>query len=250
MTKKVLQPSILVVEDEDSISSVIQYNLKREGFNVDSAEDGDSAIKIAKSSKPDLIILDWMLPILSGIEVCKLLRQSPETASIPIIMLSAKGQELDKITGLEYGADDYMTKPFSPVELIARIKAVLRRIRPAFSGKSLKFEDIEMNLDSHIVMRNGQELKLSPIEYKILQVLMENPGRVFSRETLMDKIWGSEIYVGSRTIDVHITRLRKVLLDASLDEFDVIKTVRLAGYTLSGPKRRQLQAAAASTEAE
>lgn len=238
-----LQPSILVVEDEEAIASVIKYNLKREGFNVESVDNGDHALNFARSNRPDLIILDWMLPSISGIEVCKSLRSSADTANIPIIMLSAKSEELDKITGLEHGADDYITKPFSPVELIARIKAVLRRIRPAFSGKILQFEDINMDLGRHAVIRNGHDLKLSPIEFKILQVLMENPGRVFSREALMDKIWGTEIYVGSRTIDVHITRLRKVLLDASLDEFDVIKTVRLAGYSLVAPKRRQSIAA-------
>lgn len=241
MTKKMLQPSILVVEDEEAIASVIKYNLKREGFIVESIDDGNTALDFAKKNKPDLIILDWMLPSISGIEVCKSLRNNDETLNIPIIMLSAKSEELDKITGLERGADDYITKPFSPVELVARIKAVLRRIRPAFSGKLLEFEDIIMDLQKHSVIRNTQELKLSPIEFKILQVLMENPGRVFSREALMDKIWGTDIYVGSRTIDVHITRLRKILLDASTNEFDVIKTVRLAGYTLAGPKKKGAQ---------
>lgn len=238
MTKKTLQPSILVVEDEESIASVIKYNLKREGFIVDSVDDGNAALDFAKKNKPDLIILDWMLPSISGIEVCKTLRSSDDTINIPIIMLTAKSEELDKITGLERGADDYMTKPFSPVELVARIKAVLRRIRPAFSGKTLEFEDIVMDLQRHSVSRGNQDIKLSPIEFKILQVLMENPGRVFSREALMDKIWGTDIYVGSRTIDVHITRLRKILLDASPNEFDVIKTVRLAGYTLAAPKKK------------
>jgi two-component system phosphate regulon response regulator PhoB len=233
---KNLQPTILVVEDEESISSIIKYNLKKAGFLVTVVDNGNEAIDIAKKSTPDLVLLDWMLPGMTGIDVCKTLRAAPETANIPIIILSAKGEELDKITGLEKGADDYITKPFSPVELSARIKAVLRRMRPAFSGKTLDFDDISVDLAMHVVTRGGEELKLSPIEFKILQALMEKPGRVLSREAIMDKIWGNEIYVGARTIDVHITRLRKALVAASQDGKDIIKTIRLGGYALKSDK--------------
>ncbi len=236
---KNLQPMILVVEDDDSISSIIKYNLKKAGYLVNVVDNGNDAIDFAKGSTPDLVLLDWMLPGMTGIDVCKALRSMPETANIPIIMLSAKGEEIDKITGLERGADDYITKPFSPVELSARIKAVLRRIRPAFSGKFLEFDDIIMDLSMHTVSRDGKELKVSPIEFKILQSLMENPGRVLSREAIMDKIWGTEIYVGTRTIDVHITRLRKILVASSKDGEDVIKTVRLGGYALKTGKKKE-----------
>lgn len=227
-----LQASVLVVEDEEALSAVIKYNLKKANFIVTSIEDGLQAIEVAKSNRPDVIILDWMLPGMSGIEVCKTLRATQETASIPIIMLSAKGEEVDRITGLDYGADDYISKPFSPDELVARIKAILRRLRPAFSGKKLDFQDIHMDLDTHTVTRGEHIIKLSPIEYKILQSLMEKPGRVLSRDSLMDKIWGNDVYVGMRTIDVHMTRLRKLLVDTSADGKDIIKTIRLAGYTL------------------
>ncbi|MFI4984145.1 MAG: phosphate regulon transcriptional regulator PhoB [Rickettsiales bacterium] len=227
-----LQASVLIVEDEEALSAVIKYNLKKANFIVTSVEDGLQAIEIAKSNRPDVIILDWMLPGMSGIDVCKTLRETEETTNIPIIMLSAKGEEMDRITGLEYGADDYITKPFSPEELVARIKAILRRLRPAFSGKKLNFEDIHMDLDTHTVTRNKHTIKLSPIEYKILQSLMEKPGRVLSRDSLMDKIWGNDVYVGVRTVDVHMTRLRRLLVDASKDGKDVIKTIRLSGYTL------------------
>lgn len=230
--KKQLQPSILVVEDEDGMASVLNYTLKKEGYSVHVTNNGPEAIDLAREIHPDLILLDWMLPNMTGVEVCRILRQKTETQNIPIIMISAKGDEVDKITGLDRGADDYIVKPFAPAELIARIKAVLRRMRPAFSGKILEFFDIKMDLKNHSVIRNNKELSLSPIEFKILQILIENPGRVLSRESLMDKIWGNEVYVGSRTVDVHITRLRKMLLDTSLDNIDIIKTIRLAGYTL------------------
>lgn len=233
---RLLKPHVLIAEDEDAISAVVKYNLRKQGYNVYEVNDGADALDYAKSNKPDVIILDWMLPTMSGIDVCKNLREYHDTLNIPIIMLTAKSEELDKITALERGADDYMTKPFSPNELVARIKAILRRIRPAFSGKILKFDDIEMDLLAHTVTRNGNEIELSPIEFNILLVMMENPGRVLSRDALMNKIWGNDIYVGSRTIDVHITRLRKALVNASKDGKDVIRTVRLEGYTLRLPK--------------
>ncbi len=236
---KELKPSILVVEDEESIASIIKYNLKKEGYLIFTSADGADAINIAKHHKPDLILLDWMLPSISGIEVCRIIRSTPEIANVPIIMISARGEEMDKIMGLEKGADDYLSKPFSPPELVARIRAILRRMRPAFSSKPLIFEDIIVDLASHTVHRSETEIKLSPIEFKILQILMENPGRVLSREALMDKIWGTDVYVGSRTVDVHITRLRKALLDASSDDFDIIQTIRLSGYTLKSNKEKK-----------
>lgn len=227
-----LAPTILVVEDDETISSVIKYNLSKVGFNVTVLNTGNEAHEKITSLKPDLVILDWMIPGASGIEICNLIRNTPSIKNTPIIMLSSKSEELDKVTGLETGADDYLTKPFSSSELIARINAILRRIRPAFAGEKINFKDIELDLEAHKLSRGGKVLDLSPIEFKIFQLLVENPGKVFSRENLMDKIWGSDIYVGIRTVDVHITRLRKTLKDASSDGKDVIKTVRLAGYAL------------------
>lgn len=238
---KELKPSILVVEDEESIASIIRYNLKREGYLIFTSADGADAVNAAKMHKPDLILLDWMLPTISGIEVCRIIRSTPEISNVPIIMISARGEEMDKVMGLEKGADDYIAKPFSPPELIARIRAILRRMRPAFSSKPLIFKDITIDLAKHTVHRNNAEIKLSPIEFKILQILMENPGRVHSREALMDKIWGTDVFVGSRTVDVHITRLRKSLLDVSADGIDVIKTIRLSGYTLKPGKEKKVK---------
>ncbi len=222
----------MVVDDEESISTVIKYNLQKEGYRVQTVGDGYEALTIAQNSKPDLVLLDWMLPSMAGVEVCRKLRENPDTANIPIIMISAKSEEFDRITGLDKGADDYIIKPFSPAELIARIKAILRRMRPAFSSKILTFDDVEMDLLSHTVIRGGGEVKLAPLEFQILQIMMEHPNRVLSREALIDKIWGNEAYVGTRTIDVHITRLRKALLKQSLSGEDIIKTIRLSGYTL------------------
>ncbi len=235
---KVLKPSILVVEDEESIATVIKYNLQKEGYQVQITADGEEAVYLAKNSKPDIILLDWLLPSIQGIEVCRVMRETPETSNIPIIMISAKGEEFDRISGLERGADDYIVKPFSPAELIARIKAIFRRLRPAFSNKVIEFEDIAMDLMTHSVTRKGYEVKLAPIEFQILQILMEHPNRVLSREALIDKIWGVDIYVGSRTVDVHVTRLRKALIKASPDGEDLIKTIRLAGYCLRSSAKR------------
>ncbi len=233
MNNKQLKPNVLLVEDDKSVANVISYNLQKQGYNVIVVHDGEKALITAKNEKPDLILLDWMLPLKSGIEVCTILRSYPECSHTPIIMISAKDDDLDKVTGLDRGADDYMTKPFSPFELAARMRAVLRRIRPAFSDKMLKFSDIEMDLSSHCVMRGSKEVKLAPIEFQILQMLMEKPERVLSRNSLISKIWGTEIEVDTRTVDVHITRLRKALLEASNNNKEIIKTVRLAGYKLT-----------------
>ena len=230
---KALKPTVLVVEDDKSIATVITYNLQKEGYNVSFVTDGEEGIEAAKAEKPDIILLDWMLPSRSGIDVCMALRGHQETANIPIIMISAKDDDLDKVTGLERGADDYITKPFAPVELLARMRAVLRRIRPAFADKLLRFQDVEMDLSSYTVTRSSKDIKLAPIEFQILQTLMENPNRVLTRDTLINRVWGVDLEVDARTVDVHITRLRKALLGASPDNIDVIKTVRLAGYKLS-----------------
>lgn len=233
---KKLNPTILIVEDDESIASVIRYNLQKANFNISLLDDPTLAIKTAIKLRPDVIILDWMMPKMTGIQVCKEIRKTQEISNTPILMLSARGEDLDKVTGLETGADDYLTKPFSPNELVARINALMRRMRPAFSGKTIIYEDITLDLETHSVIRNGETLVLSPIEFKILNLMLENPGKVFSRENLMDKIWGTDIYVGVRTIDVHITRLRKILIKASKDRKDIIKTIRLSGYTIRSNK--------------
>lgn len=229
---KKLSPTILLVEDDISVASVVKYNLQKLDYAVTVVEDGSLAIPTAVKIRPDIIILDWMMPGISGIEICKQVRQTPTIANTPILMLSARNEEMDKIAGLETGADDYLTKPFSSHELAARIKALIRRIRPAFSVKMLKHQDIEMDLEYHTVRRDGYSVDLSPIEFKILYLLMEHPGKVYSRENLMDKVWGADIYVGTRTVDVHITRLRRALQVGANASKKIIKTVRLSGYAL------------------
>ncbi|WP_416366266.1 phosphate regulon transcriptional regulator PhoB [Nisaea sp.] len=225
-----MSPKILIVEDEAPIVTLLRYNLEREGFEVLEAGDGEEAILLAMEKTPDLILLDWMLPLLSGVEVCRRLRRTPETKGIPVIMLTARGDEGDRIRGLNAGADDYITKPFSPSELIARIRAVLRRTRPASDAETLEFEDLEMDLASHKVRRNNREIHLGPTEFRLLRYFLEHPGRVFSREQLLDRVWGPDIYVEPRTVDVHIRRLRKAInIEA---ESDLIRTVRSAGYAL------------------
>jgi two-component system phosphate regulon response regulator PhoB len=221
---------ILVVEDEAALVTLLRYNLDREGFRVAEARDGEEALLMAREQKPDLVLLDWMLPLLSGLEVCRQLRRSPETRNVPIIMLTARGEEGDKLRGLDSGADDYVTKPFSPSELIARIRAALRRSRPATNGESLQFEDLTMDLAAHRVRRRGRDIHLGPTEFRLLRYLMEHQGRVFSREQLLDMVWGQDVYVEPRTVDVHIRRLRKAI--NKTDEIDLIRTVRSAGYSL------------------
>jgi two-component system phosphate regulon response regulator PhoB len=225
-----MTPNILVVEDEAALVTLLKYNLEKEGFAVAAARDGEEGVLMAREGKPDLILLDWMLPLLSGIEVCRQLRRRPETRSIPIIMLTARGEEGDKLRGLDSGADDYVTKPFSPTELVARIRAVLRRTKPSVEDETLQYDDLVMDLASHRVRRNGHDVHLGPTEFRLLRHFMENQGRVFSREQLLDTVWGQDVYVEPRTVDVHIRRLRKAL---NVNESaDLIRTVRSAGYAL------------------
>ena len=223
-------PLILVVEDEAALVTLLRYNLEREGFRVAEARDGEEAMLQIAEQMPDLVLLDWMLPLMSGIEVCRQLRRLPETRRLPIVMLTARGEEGDKLRGLDAGADDYVTKPFSPSELIARVRAVLRRARPEREGETLQYQDLIMDLASHRVRRNGREVHLGPTEFRLLRHLLENQGRVFSREQLLDMVWGRDVYVEPRTVDVHIRRLRKAI-NADVEK-DLIRTVRAAGYAL------------------
>lgn len=225
-----MKPLILLVEDEAALVTLLRYNLEREGFRLVDARDGEEALVLAKEERPDLVLLDWMLPLMSGLEVCRQLRRAPETRDVPIILLTARGEEADKVRGLDSGADDYLTKPFSPAELVARMRAVLRRAQPALANETLQFDDLEMDLAAHRVRRGPRDVHLGPTEFRLLRYLMQHPGRVFSREQLLDAVWGRDVYVEPRTVDVHIRRLRKALnID---DEADLIRTVRSAGYAL------------------
>jgi len=225
---------ILIVEDDPSLVELLKYNLETEGFDVSVARDGEGGLEAIVTQDPDLVVLDWMLPNMSGIEICRQMRQRTATRSTPVIMLTAKGEETDRIRGLETGADDYIVKPFSPAELTARIKAVLRRAHPEQAGNELRYEDIFMDLETHRVTRNERAVKLGPTEFRLLKAFLEKPGRVFSREQLLDKVWGRDIYVELRTVDVHIRRLRKALNDQG--GTDLIRTVRSAGYSLDAEK--------------
>ena len=225
-----MTPYVLVVEDEDALATLLQYNLDKEGYDVAVAGDGEEALLLAEERLPDLVVLDWMLPKVSGIEVCRRLRSRPETRNVPIIILTARGEETDRIRGLDTGADDYVVKPFSMTELTARIRAVLRRIRPGLAEDRIRHGDIVIDRVAHRVRRGGREVHLGPTEFRLLDYLMQHPGRVFSREQLLDAVWGSDVYVEARTVDVHVGRLRKALnLEAELDP---IRTVRSAGYSL------------------
>ena len=225
-----LQPSVLVVEDEPAQAEMLSYNLESEGFRVIRAGDGSEALLLVEEESPDLILLDWMLPGTSGIEVCRRIKLRPASRLTPIIMISARSEEVDKVRGLETGADDYVTKPYSVVELMARVKSQLRRARPASVGERLVFDDILLDSDSHKVFRGEKELRLGPTEFRLLSTLMEKPGRVWTREQLLDRVWGRDIYVDTRTVDVHIGRLRKALGRHGGE--DPIRTVRGAGYAL------------------
>jgi two-component system phosphate regulon response regulator PhoB len=224
------QPRVLVVEDEPAQREVLAYNLEAEGFAVSRAENGEEALMLVDESAPDVIVLDWMMPNLSGIEVCRRLKIRPETRGIPIIMLSARSEEVDRVRGLETGADDYVIKPYSVVELMARVRSQLRRVRPAATGERLEYEDIVLDATTHRVNRGPNELKLGPTEFRLLSTFMEKPGRVFSREQLLDRVWGRDIYVDTRTVDVHVGRLRKALTRHGGS--DPLRTVRGAGYSL------------------
>ncbi|MBU1345443.1 MAG: phosphate regulon transcriptional regulator PhoB [Alphaproteobacteria bacterium] len=225
-----MQPYILVMEDEDALATLLQYNLEKEGYDVVVAADGEEGLIQVDERQPDLILLDWMLPKVSGIEVCRRLRGRPETRNLPVIMLTARGEESDRVRGLDTGADDYLTKPFSMTELIARIRAVLRRIRPGLADDRVGHGDIVIDRVAHRVRRAGKEVHLGPTEFRLLDHFMRHPGRVFSREQLLDAVWGSDVYVEARTVDVHVGRLRKAL---NVEESaNPIRTVRSAGYSL------------------
>ena len=225
-----MQPYILVMEDEDALATLLQYNLEKEGYDVVVAADGEEGLVQIDERQPDLVLLDWMLPKVSGIEVCRRIRGRPETRNLPIIMLTARGEESDRVRGLDTGADDYLTKPFSMTELIARIRAVLRRIRPGRADDRVGHGDIIIDRVAHRVKRAGKEVHLGPTEFRLLDHFMRHPGRVFSREQLLDAVWGSDVYVEARTVDVHVGRLRKAL---NVDESaNPIRTVRSAGYSL------------------
>lgn len=225
-----MKTSVLLIEDDLNITELVRYNLERADYTVKSIADGEEGLYMAAQDTPDVILLDWMLPNLSGLEICRQLRRNEETANVPIIMLTARADEPDRVRGLEIGADDYVTKPFSPKELIARIQAVLRRVRPALAGQDLTFEDINLDNVSHRVTRGNVPVHLGPTEYRLLRHFMENPGRVFSREQLLDSVWGHDVYVEPRTVDVHIRRLRKAMNEGGGEDF--IRTVRSAGYAL------------------
>ncbi len=223
-------PQVLVVEDEPAQREVLAYNLEAEGYGVSKAETGDDALMLVDETEPDVIILDWMLPGISGIEICRRLKSNQETRKIPVIMLTARSEEADRVRGLETGADDYVVKPYSVIELMARVRTQLRRVRPSTVGERLEFEDIVLDAETHRVTRSGEAIKLGPTEFRLLTTFMEKPGRVWSREQLLDRVWGRDIYVDTRTVDVHIGRLRKALCQHGGS--DPVRTVRGAGYAL------------------
>jgi two-component system phosphate regulon response regulator PhoB len=225
-----LKPLVLIVEDEADLVTLLKYNLEKENFRTLSAGDGEEALLLAAEQVPNLVLLDWMLPLMSGLEVCRQMRRNPKTRDIPIIMLTARGEEADKVRGLNSGADDYIAKPFSPTELVARMRAVLRRSSPGLAEELLSFGDVIMDLAAHRVRRQGRDVHLGPTEFRLLRHFMQHPGRVFSREQLLDLVWGHDVYVELRTVDVHIRRLRKALNE--VNDNDIIRTVRSAGYAL------------------
>lgn len=224
------QPHVLIIEDEPAQREVLAYNLEAEGFRTTQAEDGEQGLLAVDEDPPDVMVLDWMLPNVSGIEVCRQLKTRTDTRAIPIIMLSARSEEVDKVRGLETGADDYVVKPYAVAELMARVRTQLRRVRPSTVGQVLTFDDIALDSETYRVTRGEQELKLGLTEFRLLTTLMEKPGRVWSRDQLLDRVWGRDIYVDTRTVDVHIGRLRKVLTQNGGE--DPVRTVRGAGYAL------------------
>ena len=222
--------TLMLVEDDPAIAELVTFHFEREGFTVRACADGEEALLLAREKAPDVVLLDWMVPGLSGIEVCRQLRRMATTANVPIIMLTARGEEEDRVRGLETGADDYVAKPFSPRELVARVAAVLRRVRPALAGEQLSYADVEMDTVGHRVRRAGEAVALGPTEFRLLRHFLEHPGWVFSRERLLDAVWGHDSEIEIRTVDVHIRRLRKALNAAGGP--DLIRTVRSAGYAL------------------
>jgi two-component system phosphate regulon response regulator PhoB len=225
-----VKPLVLVVEDEAPLVTLLRYNLEKEGFAVAEAADGEEALLRIAEQKPDAVLLDWMLPLLSGIEVCRQIRRAPATRSLPVIMLTARGEEGDRVRGLNSGADDYVVKPFSLGELVARLRAVIRRAQPNAGEDLLRYADVTMDLVAHRVSRAGQPVHLGPTEFRLLRHFLQNPARVFSREQLLDRIWGHYAEVELRTVDVHIRRLRKAL--NAVGEGDLVRTVRSVGYSL------------------
>jgi len=223
-------PRIMVVEDEDALGLLLRYNFEAEGYEVEVIERGDEAELRLREAVPDLLVLDWMVPAVSGIELCRRLRQRPETERLPVIMLTARGEEADRVRGLSTGADDYLVKPFSMPELMARVRALLRRARPGLLSSALKVGDVTLDRGAHRVHRGEVEVRLGPTEFRLLEFLMQHPGRVFSRAQLLDKVWGEAVYIDERTVDVHVGRLRKAI---NLDRLpDIIRTVRGAGYSI------------------
>lgn len=227
-----MNPHVLVVEDEEALAQLLKYNLEREHYRVSLAQDGEEALIVAEENPPDLIILDWMLPKIPGIEVCRRLRSRNDARNTPIVMLTARGDESERVRGLDTGADDYLIKPFSMNELLARLRAVMRRIRPGLTEDRVECGDISMDRSAHRVKRAGRDIHLGPTEFRLLEYMLQHPGRVFSREQLLDAVWGSDVYVEARTVDVHIGRLRRALNKQG--EVDPIRTVRSAGYALDG----------------
>lgn len=220
---------VLIVEDENTLIELLEYNFKKEGYTVETATDGESALDKILFKSPDLIILDWMLPKLSGIELCRQIRSTKQIKNIPVIMLTARGEERDRLKGLEMGADDYVTKPFSINELLARAKAVLKRVRPLFAEEEIVYKDIIINIATHKVTRENIEIKLGPIEFNLLRFFMENINRVFSRQQLLNHVWKHDALVEPRTVDVHVRRLRKAINNDTKEDY--IRTVRSAGYS-------------------
>ena len=224
-----MKPLILIVEDEPAQAEMLRYNLEHDGYRTLSTASGEEALLMVRESVPDLVVLDWMLPDRSGVEICHRLREAKDTRPIPVIIVTARGEEVDRVRGLDAGADDYVVKPFSPNEMIARVRAVLRRTRPALAAETLEYGGLVMNLASHKVSRDEKPLRLSPTEFRLLRILIERPGRVFTREALLDMVWGREVYLEARTVDVHVGRLRKAL---DVGGGDLIRTVRGVGYAL------------------
>jgi two-component system phosphate regulon response regulator PhoB len=239
---------ILIVEDEEALALLVRYNLEAEGYEVESVAHGDEAETHIKESLPDLVILDWMLPGLSGIELCRRLRARAESRLLPIIMLTARGEESERVRGLATGADDYVVKPFSIPELMARVRALLRRSDPERIANVLTFGDIELNREKKRIYRGGREVGLGPTEFRLLEYLLERPGRVFSREQLLNGVWGNSVYIDERTVDVHVGRLRKALIRGR--EVDPIRTVRGSGYALDEQYRERLRPAAQTQRVE